>query len=136
MSAPRCRAGVRGDRWAPVTDVSADVRKLCKAALAEEELRIPVKSTLSQKLTPLAPRTMSALRSKADVVGIGHIRLLGANSGLFERPRGSSPSQIVTSTCKAISLATRGGVFIRKWVAPIRALMVPNGFSTVSRPGA
>ncbi len=29
---------------------------------------------------------------------------------------------------------TRGSVFIRKWVAPIRALIVPKGCSTVSRP--
>ena len=33
----------------------------------------------------------------------------------------------------AISAATRGSVFIRNWVAPIRALIVPKGCSTVSR---
>src|ERR1700685_33748 len=35
-----------------------------------------------------------------------------------------------------LSEATRGGVFIRKCVAPIPALIIPNGCSTVSRPGA
>jgi hypothetical protein len=29
--------------------------------------------------------------------------------------------------CVAISVATRGSVFIRKWVARIRALIVPKG---------
>src|SRR5215831_13628670 len=41
--------------------------------------------------------------------------------------------RLYASTCNAISAATRGSVFIRKWVAPIRALIVPKGCSTVSR---
>jgi hypothetical protein len=41
--------------------------------------------------------------------------------------------RLYASTCSAISLATRGSVFIRKWVAPMRALIVPKGCSTVSR---
>jgi hypothetical protein len=35
--------------------------------------------------------------------------------------------------CSAISVATFGSRFIRKCVAPIRILSVPNGCSTVSR---
>jgi hypothetical protein len=41
--------------------------------------------------------------------------------------------RLQASTCKAISVAARGKPFIRKWLAPIRALIVPNGCSTVSR---
>jgi hypothetical protein len=41
--------------------------------------------------------------------------------------------RLQANTCKAISEATRGSVFIRKCVAPIRALIVPKGCSTVSR---
>ena len=37
------------------------------------------------------------------------------------------------STCSAISVATFGKRFIRKWVAPMRIFSVPNGCSTVSR---
>ena len=37
------------------------------------------------------------------------------------------------ATLSAISVRTFFSRFIRKWVAPIQALMVPNGCSTVSR---
>src|SRR5450830_569096 len=36
-------------------------------------------------------------------------------------------------TCKLISVLTRALVLVRKCVAPIHALMVPNGCSTVCR---
>jgi hypothetical protein len=41
--------------------------------------------------------------------------------------------RLYASTCSAISALTRFSVFIRKWVAPILALIVPKGCSTVSR---
>ena len=41
--------------------------------------------------------------------------------------------EIKASTCNAISVATFGRRFIRKCVAPMRAFIVPNGCSTVSR---
>ena len=41
--------------------------------------------------------------------------------------------QIVGQYTGAISVATFGSVFIKKCVAPIRILIVPNGCSTVSR---
>ena len=42
-------------------------------------------------------------------------------------------SEIVGLVRHAVSLTTRGSIFMRKWVAPIRALIVPKGCSTVSR---
>ena len=44
--------------------------------------------------------------------------------------------RLYASTCSAISLATCGIVFIRKCVAPMRALIVPKGCATVSHGGA
>ena len=41
--------------------------------------------------------------------------------------------KLQASTLSAISVRTFFSLFIRKWVAPIRALIVPNGCSTVSR---
>ncbi|MEA3085649.1 MAG: hypothetical protein QOC89_3346 [Paraburkholderia sp.] len=40
---------------------------------------------------------------------------------------------LYASTCKLISVLTRSMVPVRKWVAPIHALIVPNGCSTVCR---
>ena len=39
----------------------------------------------------------------------------------------------MSSASNWISVATLGSVFVKKWVAPIRALIVPKGCSTVSR---
>ena len=41
--------------------------------------------------------------------------------------------QVVGKHERAISVATFGRVFVKKCVAPIRAFIVPNGCSTVSR---
>ena len=43
------------------------------------------------------------------------------------------PREIVGSTCSAISVATFGSVFMRRCVAPMRALSVPKGCSAVPR---
>jgi hypothetical protein len=34
--------------------------------------------------------------------------------------------RLLAKTCSAISAVTFGSVFIKKWLAPIRALIVPN----------
>jgi len=39
--------------------------------------------------------------------------------------------RLYASTCKLISALTRGSRRHKKWVAPIQALIVPNGCSTV-----
>src|SRR3546814_10966200 len=62
----------------------------------------------------------------------------GPNPARIAAIRGPVPRILMTrvrlqaSTCRDISVATLGSLFIRKCVAPIRALMVPNGCSTVS----
>ena len=40
---------------------------------------------------------------------------------------------LYASTCRLISVRTLGSVLVRKWVAPIHALMVPKGCSTIRR---
>ena len=41
--------------------------------------------------------------------------------------------RLYASTCRLISVRTRGSVLVRKWVAPIHALSVPKGCSAVCR---
>ena len=41
--------------------------------------------------------------------------------------------KLYASTCRLISVCTRGRVFVRKWVAPIQDFNVPNTCSTVLR---
>src|ERR1700730_18102771 len=61
----------------------------------------------------------------------GHARI--------DATRGATPKIFITrfrlyaSTCKLISVLTRGNVLVRKCVAPIHALRVPKGCSTVCR---
>jgi hypothetical protein len=65
-------------------------------------------------------------------------RLKGFQS-LIAAMRGAIPRiciarlRLYASTCKLISVLTRGKVLVRKCVAPIHALSVPKGCSTVWR---
>src|SRR3546814_17176452 len=62
----------------------------------------------------------------------------GPNPARIAAIRGPVPRILMTrvrlqaSTCRDISVATLGSLFIRKCVAPIRALMVPHACSNVS----
>ncbi len=54
-------------------------------------------------------------------------------TGVWDDYTGAGVDVGVVDDGVAISVLARGSVFIRKWVAPIRALIVPKECSTVSR---